>query len=498
LASAVPAFARIALCARAQARFFMLALARRLKEKYNAEIHLYCNGAQQVEFYTPFIAEGLFATVTDSEIWMERCNDQNLDEAEVIARARELELRLNTTINRLLVPSRHFGRGYMLGGFYHPRSQQSERTSYVQVVHAYSAMLEFWEAELRGRRITLCINGTPTAAITARSMNIPYRVLVGSRMRNLHAWAWNEFYENPAFEKRWHELSDADGAEMTAPYDRHLTNRSNYRSRFSFKVALKAAVRTTLQYVYWHIRGYWKARSYLYLETIKFHFRIWRDYRRYTKLAVTKLNDLQGKRFVYFPLHVEPETALQGLSPEYFYQHALIAAVSRDLPAGVYLAVKEALGAVGRRPDCFYEQIADLKNVVWLDCWELGFECARKADAVVTICGTVGLEAVANGTPVIAFGQHNIYNFLPSVRVVTEESRLPHYLEEALCDPRVAERTGREGRRLVRAITDCSFDMAQYDYMNLNDFQMSSVDDAVRSLAESVLEEEPQLAVAAD
>jgi hypothetical protein len=261
-------------------------------------------------------------------------------------------------------------------------------------------------------------------------------------------------------------------------------------------VAIRASFRTTLQYIYWRIRGYWKARSYHYWDKIKHHFRIWRDYRRCQRLATTKLDDLKGMRFAYFPLHIEPETALQGLSPEYFYQQALIAAVSRDLPAGVYLAVKEALGAIGRRPDNFYEQIAELKNVVWLDCWELGFECARRADAVVTICGTVGLEAVANGTPVISFGQHNIYNFLPTVRVVTEESKLPKYLEDALFDPSVAEKTGREGRRLVRAITDCSFDMAQYDYLKLDDFQMSSVDDALRSLAASVTEKEPQLAVA--
>jgi hypothetical protein len=494
----LPAFRRIALCARAQSRFFMLALARRLKEQYGSEIHLYCNGAQQLEFYRPFMSEGLFATVTDSEIWMERCNDQGLDETEVFERARTLEGRLNTTINRLLVPSRHFGRGYMLGGYYHPRSHQSEKTSYVQVVHAYCAMLEFWEAELREKHITLCINGTPTAALMTRLVGIPYRTLAGSRIRNLHAWAWNEFQENPAFEKRWRELSDADGMDMSGPYDRHLVNRSFFQSRFSLLAALKGAARTTLQYAYWRIRGYDKARGYYYWETVKFHFRIWRDYRQYWKLARTRLDDLEGKRFVYFPLHIEPETALQGLSPEYFYQHALIAAVSRDLPAGVYLVVKEAVGAIGRRPDTFYKQIADLKNVILLDASEFGFDCARKADAVLTICGTVGLEAAALGTPVISFGQHNIYNFLPSVRIVTDESKLPEYLAEALFDPAIAERIAREGRRLVRAITECSFDMAQYDYVRLNDFEMSSVEKAANALAMSLVEEGSHLTVAAN
>ena len=52
------------------------------------------------------------------------------------------------------------------------------------------------------------------------------------------------------------------------------------------------------------------------------------------------LEDLEGKRFIFFPLSTEPES-LQTLSPEYFYQLAFITSIARDLPVGVYLVVKE-------------------------------------------------------------------------------------------------------------------------------------------------------------
>ncbi len=123
--------------------------------------------------------------------------------------------------------------------------------------------------------------------------------------------------------------------------------------------------------------------------------------------------------------------------------------------------------------------------MVWLDVWERGFDCARQADAVATICGTAGLEAVTSGTPVIAFGRHNIYNFLPSVRVVEDESNLAEYLRSALFE-NDAERVSAEGRRLLRAIVDVSFDMGKYDYIQLNQFESDTVRQAADALMESI------------
>ena len=94
------------------------------------------------------------------------------------------------------------------------------------------------------------------------------------------------------------------------------------------------------------------------------------------------LEDLEGKRFIFFPLSTEPES-LQMLSPEYFYQLAFITSIARDLPVGVYLVVKEHLAAVGRRPKDFYGQIMEFKNVIVANIQE---------DGMSQICGIHGLE----------------------------------------------------------------------------------------------------------
>lgn len=476
---------KIALSARSQSRLFMAALARDLKQRFGAEIHLYCFGPQELKHYQKLNSDGLFATITDANIVLRRCFDAGLNEEVVNGRARDMERRLGITINRLIVPDRHFGRGYSLAGYYHPRSRYSECTSYAQAVHAYCESLEFWRDEFQTKGIKLCLDGSREAFHMARSLDIPYRVLAGSRFQNYHNWAVNDHYENPNFEERWHELADSNGLDMEEPYLAHQANRKLSLKRVKLTQIARNIFLTTLRYAYWNLRGYEKAKGYYYWGTVLYYIRLWMAHSRMRRMATTKLSDLAGKQFVYFPLHVEPETALHGLSPEYFYQHALIAAVSRDLPAGVFLAVKEAYGSLGRRPANFYRQVADLKNVVWLDVWERGFDCARQADAVATICGTAGLEAVTSGTPVIAFGRHNMYNFLPSVRVVEDESNLAEYLRSALFE-NDSEHVAAEGKRLVQAIVDVSFDMGSYDYIQLNQFESDTVRLAADALMESI------------
>lgn len=467
----------------------MLALARELKAENQSRIHLYCFNVQEVQYYERMNDDGVFETINDANVLLRSAFENIPDENAVFDRARQLEKRVGITLNHLAVPDRHFGRGYALAGPLHPRSRYSESVDYPHIVHAFCAALEFWEQEFNNKKISVCLNGTREAQRIAQQMGIPYRVLVLSRYKNFHYWAWNDFFENPLIQEKWNTLTAADRLTMDKPYFAHSQNRLRWQKMFRFTLAVSNAVKTTLRYVYWNIRGYEKAKGYYYRETILHHFRLWAGYKQMRRWGKARLADLKGKRFVYFPMHVEPETALHGLSPEYFYQHALIAAVSRDLPAGVYLAVKEAYGSIGRRPKDFYRLVADLKNVIWLDVWEPGLDCVKQSEVVVTICGTAGLEAAALGKPVIAFGSHNIYNFLPSVKLVEDEADLTRYLRDAL-DQVDENKIRAEGERLLRAIVDVSFDMGSYDYIELNNFEGEVVERARLALVESLASEE--------
>ena len=343
-------FTSIAYCARSESRFFHLALARLIKAKFHSEVHLYCGSPQEVEFYESQNSDGVFTSVTDSEFIRNKPIPEDMADAAIFERARSYEEKYHRTYNFLTVNNRHLGRGYMLGGFYHPRSRQSE-IPYNQMVYMYNQAFEFWENEFEMKNITLCLNGSPIPSRVSAEFGVPFRIMTRSRLENLHYWAWNEFYESPEIRKAFDSLSSIPEIDLDQPYHGHRVARSRYMKSFSARMAVHNIAMTTARHVYWNMRGYAKAKGYYYTEQVKHAFRKWSDYRKVSKIATTKLTDLEGKPFVFFPLHIEPEMALQGLSPEYFFQQAAIASISRDLPVGITLAVKEAYGAIGRRPD---------------------------------------------------------------------------------------------------------------------------------------------------
>ena len=201
---------------------------------------------------------------------------------------------------------------------------------------------------------------------------------------------------------------------------------------------------------------------------------------------MTRLAALEGRKFVFYPLHTEPETALQRSSPEYFFQLGAIASLARDLPADHVLAVKETYENHGRRPDNFYEQILAFKNVVMLDMLELGLEVVKKARAVATITGTAGMEAAVMGVPVIAFGRHNPYNVLPHVRAIAREEDLKPVLDAVLSDTFDRHAAALDGARFLKALKASSFDLRSLDLVKQNAPEPEAVEDAYRALVASV------------
>jgi len=475
----------IALGARSASRLLIRALARELKARHGCKIHIYCNGPQEVKYYED-INDGVYDSINDASSLFVRCYDQNLDEANVLERARRLEKITGYTINRMMVADRHFGRGYALGGFHHPRSRYSENVDYIHAVHAYCCELEYWQSEISAKGVTMFLDASREAAYIAHSQGIPYRAMVGGRYKNLHYWAWNELYESPLIKAGYDNAKANLDVTLNEPYLAHTAARKTFSKAFATSTMIRKVGTEILRYAYWRLRGYEKAKGYFLTENIKLHYRVWREYRRLRKLPLWKLENLAGQKFVYFPLHIEPETALHGISPEFFSQQSLIASVARDLPAGVVLAVKEPYGMIGRRPNHFYRHILDLKNVIMLDPWEIGIECAQSAATVITICGTAGFEAAAAGNPVIAFGQHNIYNILPSVQVVENDRDLSTVLMGALYGSINKNEISEQANRLLTAVIGCSFDLKQYDYIRLDAFEKEAIESAADSLVESL------------
>ena len=141
---------------------------------------------------------------------------------------------------------------------------------------------------------------------------------------------------------------------------------------------------------------------------------------------------------------------------------------------------------IGRRPNGFYEELLNHKNLVLLKTEELGLDCIRQSKAVATISGTAGLEACVIGRPVITFKRHNIYNISEDVQIVIDDTDLWPIFKKIFRSSSDAQSIRQRGRRLLSAVRKSSWDMAGFDYSNQKVFDQKQVDDCYMALLASL------------
>lgn len=135
--------------------------------------------------------------------------------------------------------------------------------------------------------------------------------------------------------------------------------------------------------------------------------------------------------FVYFPLHVQPEFTTDVRAPFLANQIALIENISKSVPAGFQILVKEHPGMKGERKINDYKPLTRLHNVQLLSPSIDSHELIRAAKAVLTITGSSAWEAILYGKPVIAFGPL-YYGFYPLIHQCKAIMDLPRIISQAI------------------------------------------------------------------
>ena len=159
-----------------------------------------------------------------------------------------------------------------------------------------------------------------------------------------------------------------------------------------------------------------KGKKWNYIITKKMH----RKYRKYDQ--INRLNYTQyykkhttdfdiKRKYVYVPMHYQPEESSCPRGEIYAHQNLLIHIVSCCIPDDWKVYVREHplqfYGSItGSRSRSIqdYEQILEIPNVELIDTSVSSFELIDNAKAVATITGTAGWEAVIRGIPVLLFG----------------------------------------------------------------------------------------------
>ncbi|MFA4876145.1 MAG: hypothetical protein WC586_01925 [Methanoregula sp.] len=122
-----------------------------------------------------------------------------------------------------------------------------------------------------------------------------------------------------------------------------------------------------------------------------------------------------SKKYVYFPLHLQPELTTSSIGGIYVDQLLAIERLSTIIPDDWFIYVKEhPAQTVFMRDKWFYMRLKAIKKVVFVDPFMNTYNILKNSMFASTITGTVGWEAITGGKNVLIFG-NAWYKCLPGV-----------------------------------------------------------------------------------
>lgn len=144
--------------------------------------------------------------------------------------------------------------------------------------------------------------------------------------------------------------------------------------------------------------------SYMYYKSyssvwnpIVYYFRYKKCKKYYTLADYTR-------KYIYFPLHYQPEASTLVCAEKYEKQLYYIDSIAKSLPADTVLYVKEHFAKLGNRDENFYKELKKYPNVILIDPFEDSKTIIKESSAVVTLTGTAGFEAMLLRKPVFVAG----------------------------------------------------------------------------------------------
>jgi hypothetical protein len=164
------------------------------------------------------------------------------------------------------------------------------------------------------------------------------------------------------------------------------------------------------------------------------HRNLQNNYNKYTKNINLK------DKYIYFPLHFQPEMTTSPQGGIFSDQHLAISIISKSIPVDWKIYVKEHPSQFRSgsfftytylgRDDKFYSKLNSIPKVKLIPIESNHFNILDNAKAIATITGTVGWEAVVRGKLVLIFGDAwyqqapNVYRVKDTTEVKCALSKL--------------------------------------------------------------------------
>jgi hypothetical protein len=163
------------------------------------------------------------------------------------------------------------------------------------------------------------------------------------------------------------------------------------------------------------------------------------------------------QKYVYVPLHNQPEMSASSLGGRYRDQVLMIEAVARSIPADWKIYVKEnpRQGAFARGP-FYFHRLSRIAQVTLVPSYTSSQALVARAQAVATVAGTAGWEGLLSGVPAVTFGGA-WYRSLPGAVPFVEGMDISEIAQKGVSHPQLEASYGALMDRAHEGVIDSLF-----------------------------------------
>ena len=374
---------------------------------------------------------------------------------------KQIDLALGPgTFGRIVTADRRVGRGFVHGGLTRPDRIGRRAVRDPDPVQRYVAGLYRFLASVLSEvkpDLVFCyaVAGAPAVALAemCRARSIPFSVLTYTRIEEGHIIDEDAAGRLPSVARRFKQARDGQSPFAPSILEAARAYLVRFRaapvapksmagswvpSRAFSAVTETALITSRILLVY--LMDIFRGRR-PGVQAARQLFKLWVACRRRFagRTHFSSPDDLPEK-FIYFPLHIDPEASTMVLSPWHTDQLAVVEALAKSAPAHMRIVVKEHSPMLGLRPRGYYRRLARMPGVMLLHPRFSSFELIKKSTITAVITGTAAWEAMLFGRPALIVGDSPFRAIGEGFVYEPELTRLPMAIEAALALPPASDR----------------------------------------------------------
>ena len=376
-------------------------------------------------------------SVENKDEMYKKIAQEELSQVDLVLKAREFEEKYNETLAMIMSHDRALGKGYIFNTDRHPYQPKAYWCYELKIKEILKEFI-YWEyiVEKYSPVLLLAPVHNKILSLIAKKKGITFLSLCTVRFGHRWFWAENEYEENSAYIRRVRghlkSISNANVTETPIEYKCDNISAYNNRQSYGYYNSIRKLLSRFPGDLYRFLTGYYiKNKGYRFLGWYPAIIRGSYNYNYFKKYG-KRPDEVRNYKLVFFPLQLEPEISLLYRSPELNNSMEIISWISKSLPSGTMLVVKEQPHAYSVRSQRYYDNFRKISNVVLASPEVHSWEWIKQSRIIATITGSVGIEAVQFERPVLSFGKYTIINYLPSVRYVNTFESVKKAVKELL------------------------------------------------------------------